>query len=196
MYLPTEYADWMLVIVGSVLLLFGSFALRSALTVVGAILGMALGLGAGHGFATWMETEGTFSIVLHVIGGGLGALLGVILFKFVELVAFFVLGSGLTAWGLFGISPWLERFNVPDPQLVMATAIPVISIIAGLLGVYYKKLIMGISTAAAGTFLIMNALDWPYDGLPAIALFVLGLMFQVGRLRRRRRGNEVDDDED
>ncbi len=195
MYLPTEYADWMLVIVGSVLLLFGSFALRSAL-VVGAVLGMALGLGAGHGFATWLEATDTLSIVVHACGGVLGAILGVILFKFVELVAFFVLGSGLSAWGLFGISPWLERFNIPDPEFVMAVGIPVVSIIAGLLGVYYKKLIMGISTAAAGTFLIMNAFDWPWDGIPAIALFVLGLLFQVGRLRRRRRQRNDDDDED
>jgi hypothetical protein len=194
MALPAEYGDWVMVGFGAILLLFGSFALRSALTVVGGVLGAAFGLGGGNGFAAFLEMGESWTLGLQIGGMFLGAVAGVLLFRFVEMVAFFMIGSGLTAWGMFGMAPLLERAGVEEPKMVLAAAIPVAATIAGFLGVFYKKLLMGVATAAAGTFLIMNAFEWPWDGLSAIPLFVLGLAFQFGQLRKRFRRKKTEED--
>jgi len=192
MMMPQDEAGWISLAVGILLLLFGSFLVRGALSVVGAVLGAALGLGAGHGIAQVVEADTFVALGLHIGGIVLGGIVGVLLFRFVETVAFFLIGAGLAVWVLLGISPNLEQWGVTEPDFVMAVGIPILAVVMGILMVVLKTLVLGAATAAIGSLLIMNAFGWPWMGLPAIGLFALGLVVQwklFGKRPARRDGN-------
>ncbi|MCB2156366.1 hypothetical protein KQI84_15945 [bacterium] len=181
--------------IGTICLLFGWLLYRVILVLAGGILGGAIGVGVGQLFAELFDAQGTSEIVLVAGLAVLGIIVGVLLFQFLHALAFFLSGAAIGSWGTIEIFRLLREHQVAFAQndLIFAFSIPVVALVLGLLAVPLSKYVIAFASAAAGTFLIMGALGWPYGGWLAIPVFLFGLVIQLafGRPWERR-----DEDED
>ena len=184
--------------VGMILLLFGWLLYRVILTLAGGILGGAVGVGIGQAFADWFDVGGNYEIFLVAGLAILGIIVGVLIFQFLHALAFFLSGLILGTWGAVEIFGVLRQHHVAFAQndLIFAFGIPVAALVVGLLAVFLSKYVIAFASAAAGTFLIMGAFEWPYGGWPAVPIFLAGLIVQLAFGRPWESRDDGEDDED
>ncbi len=177
-------------VVGGLLLLFGSLLYRVMLTLAGAVLGGAAGLGLGVLLENAFGVSGGGALALQAGGAVAGIIAGVAAFRLANAMGFFLFGAALGGWAfveVFGLVN-SERLGT-DPDLVFAFGLPITAIICGLVMAALNKYMIALASALVGTLLVMAGLDWPLGGWPAPLLFVVGLAIQMRFLRR-------DDDEE
>lgn len=185
-----------MLVVGAALLLFGWMLWRAIVSIAGAVIGGAAGVGLGWIVAQGAHLDGTASFVAQGIGALVGAALGVAAFRFANAFSFFLLGAALGAAMFWEAFPAIEasgRLSV-DPDLVLALGLPISAVVAGAVLASLHRYAVLLASAFVGTLLVMSALDWPLGGWPAPFVFLAGLAVQFAAARRRRRDDDRDED--
>ena len=176
-------------IVGTLLWGFGWVLYRMALVVAGGVLGAAAGLGVALGTVMVFGLADTHATVALAAGGILGAIAGYLLFQMLHALAFFLSGAVLGGVAYFHIITLLEQHVVfHNPGLMMTIGIPASAVVCGLLTWWLSRYFIATASALLGTILILSSLGWPYSGLPALAVFPLGMMIQLRFGRGRHHG--------
>ncbi|MEQ8820169.1 MAG: hypothetical protein RLY93_07965 [Sumerlaeia bacterium] len=179
---------------GIALLLFGWLLYRLVIGAAGGILGGVIGLGFGGALNMIFRFDPPWDAVCFLGGMVLGALLGIAVFQFLNRLAFFLLGAAICGWAFTELYPlFAEGGEEAARGLLFAAGILVSAIVGGLLAIFLTKYVIALASVAAGTLLVGGALDWPYDGLLAIPIFLIGLGLQLAIVRP---WSKKDDDGD
>lgn len=191
----TQQIDIVALVCGA-LFLFAGFALyRFTLTLAGVIIGGGLGLVVAQHIIPQLGDPTTLQQWLVRLGSiVMGILLGIILVRFVNWLLLFLVGGAISA-GIFFLVASALKDSDSDNIALLAFGTPVAGVIGGLLTALLSRYLIAIATAIIGTTLIMQATAWPWDGLPAIPLFLLGLVVQLGIARPWRKRDSKKDEE-
>lgn len=187
--------DWFLLGVGAALLLAGWLLYWIAIQLAGGVLVGAGFLFLADGIAALGDVEP--AVVPWLRGGAfvVGFLAGVWLFRFLETLLFFIIGAvagGAAVVKAFALGRE-EGLDWAMNDAAFAFGVPGGGALCGMLAIWLRKALIAVASAGLGTLFVMHAADWPYQGLPLLALFPIGAAVQLGLTKRRRA--EADDEE-
>ncbi len=176
-----------LVITGLALAFWGHGLWATVMSLIGALLGAAVGFLFGAAVSS--------SVLVGLILAAVGAIIGSILFtKLVKVALAFLVGllAGAVVYGLLGGQ---ARFTAGQIDTALIAALLVLVVVFGI-SYYYIDDIIGIITAAIGGLLLALGLYLLNIGtttaaLAGLGVFILGSLFQTSTIRRRRQARAV-----
>lgn len=193
--------DPVLLALGAALLLFGWVLYRAALVLVGAVLLGTAGVLAGAAIASLTGAQGDQLLAWQAGGGVAGAVAGVLLLLFLHKAVFFAAGfaAALAAFLAVFDQGRAQGLEWAQNDLLFSFGAPAAAVLGGLLAAALDRYVITFASAVVGALLVMEGLDWPYGGLPALALAPVGALWQLSVARpwkKRKRARDRDDEED
>lgn len=166
---------------GVALLLVGWLLYRMVLAGAGLVLGGAAGAGAGNLIANMMEIEGAWALLAMGCCAVLGAVVGVVLFRTLHLVAFFLFGAAIGGWIWVEVYFQLGEHGVVESfdWFMFLLWLSVSCVSAGLVFAAFNQHVIAIASALIGSVLVVGGLGWPWYGTPAVPIFLAGLWIQL-----------------
>lgn len=194
---PMEPLDWALLGGGAALLLGGWLLYKLALWMSGALLGAAAGYGLGTLIPLFVRIPTDNVLVFRLALAVAGLLLGILLFRTLQGIAFFLAGACLAGWGFVVAMFRLQEMGYPwaEHWAFVLLGPPGAALLGGVIAAAYSEYVIVLATCAGGTLMVLEALDWPYDWVGALILFPLGVLLQTGLGRAAIMKREEEDDE-
>ena len=180
-----DVQGWIMLAAGAALLLGGWALYKLAVWASGAVLGAATGWGLGVLAVHFWGAPPVNELAIKVLLAVAGLLVGVVLFRVLSSVAFFVAGAVLAAWGLVEALARLEAGGVAwaNDWWTVLVAPPVAALVGGLLASLYTEYVLVVASCAGGTWLVMEALGWPLGWTGALVVMAVGLVLQTALVR-------------
>ena len=174
-----------LILAGLVVGLFGWVLYWAGIPIIGGIIGACAGGALGVFASDFIQT--TWALPLFIgIGIVLGAILGVMLMRALQLYFFFAAGASIG-----GTFTWRLLQQHPTENLVSATpgwgvllAVVVGAIIGGFILVRFRRFIIAVITSVIGAALLATGLPLQYQLIGGLIGLVVFLAVQIGLVRR------------
>lgn len=176
-------------IAGIALVVAGRFMVRSALALASSVLCLAIVLGAATLAVSVFKLAPAVGWIVLGVSALIGVVAGLWIARMAERTAFAIIGAAAGGWLAVNAVLLLRANHVVWIQAPFdyAVAVPVLAVLGGGLFLWGRRWLLGATTVVLGTLLIMNALHWPWHGLPAAAILIAGLWWQNGGRRRGAR---------
>lgn len=195
----TAQPETLALVAGVALVIAGRWIVRAALSLGAVLVCLAVTLGVATLVAREAGWEPTTGWIVQGVAAVVAVLAGLWIARQTERVAFAILGSVAGGWLAYHGVHLLRDHEVAwlDPPFDYAIAVPVMMALGAGLFVWGRHWLLGATTVVLGTVLILEALRWPWMGLPGVPIAAVGLWWQNARPQRgRRRLRREDDDED
>lgn len=198
----TAQPETLSLLAGVALVIAGRWIVRAALGLGAVLVCLAVLLGIATLVVRQAGWEATTGWIVQAIAAVLAVVAGLWIARQTERVAFAILGSVAGGWLAFHGVQLLRAHEVAwiDAPFDLAIAVPVAMALGAGLFVWGRHWLLGATTVVLGTVLILEALRWPWMGLPGVPIAAAGLWWQnarPGRGRRvARRARAEDDDDD
>lgn len=183
-------AQWQYLIGGLVVGLFGWLLYWAGIPVIGGLIGAFTGGSLGIAIAGYVQPQlsqpAAWTTPLFVgIGTLLGAVLGVLLMRAIQVYFFFTVGAlfgGTFVWSLF------QRNLGPGELLTLdwgvIAAILLGALTGGLLTVYFRRFLVAMLTSVGGAVMISYGLPAKYKLIGLLISLVIFVAVQIGLVRR------------
>lgn len=181
---PDTY-NLVLIAAGLAIGLFGWLLYWAGIPLIGGLVGACGGGALGVFASDFVQTPWALPLFMGV-GVTLGAILGVILMKAIQLYFFFATGAslgGVMTWRLIHHTGLGDYFaNTPGWGVMAAVAIG--AILGGFILVKFRRFIVAVITSIVGVVVLSAGLPARFQGIGMVITAIVFLCAQIGLVRR------------
>jgi len=178
-----------MILAGLSLAFLGWLLYDAVITFVGSVLGGAVGVGISFLVLNQFDLQPPWTYISIALGLVVGIIGGVLLFRYLNKMAFFWMGTiigGWFVWTLFNaFQPIEDDLNMSMPVAIALKAI--LALVIGVICLWMRRTFVIIMTAMAGSLLFCHGLSWLSFNYAGLIIFPIGLVLQWKWSKKKRK---------